>query len=150
MSTLVFLLYFLFFVFFFFQAEDGIRDYDVTGVQTCALPILYLPPDHFPRFVQLEIKPFLSTIELYVQNYPNLKSIYTLISSIIWNKAYGTKPILPSSLVFKSAKMGMAQATWKSHADNMKIKYQYKTIKGIRSEERRVGKECRSRWSPYH
>src|SRR5437773_10074584 len=27
-------------VFFFFQAEDGIRDRDVTGVQTCALPIL--------------------------------------------------------------------------------------------------------------
>src|SRR5690606_39674143 len=30
---------FLFF-FFFFQAEDGIRDFHVTGVQTCALPIL--------------------------------------------------------------------------------------------------------------
>src|SRR5256885_10251365 len=30
---------------FFFQAEDGIRDYKVTGVQTCALPILLpLPP----------------------------------------------------------------------------------------------------------
>ena len=28
-----------FFLFFFVQAEDGIRDYDVTGVQTCALPI---------------------------------------------------------------------------------------------------------------
>src|SRR5690554_7514689 len=27
------------FIFFFFQAEDGIRDADVTGVQTCALPI---------------------------------------------------------------------------------------------------------------
>src|SRR5256885_7607495 len=27
-------------MFFFFQAEDGIRDYKVTGVQTCALPIL--------------------------------------------------------------------------------------------------------------
>ena len=27
------------FFFFFFQAEVGIRDYDVTGVQTCALPI---------------------------------------------------------------------------------------------------------------
>src|SRR2546430_11235660 len=27
-------------VFFFFQAEDGIRDLTVTGVQTCALPIL--------------------------------------------------------------------------------------------------------------
>src|SRR6267378_7140937 len=31
---------FLIFVFFFFQAEDGIRDLYVTGVQTCALPIL--------------------------------------------------------------------------------------------------------------
>src|SRR3989454_11814630 len=29
-------------IFFFFQAEDGIRDYKVTGVQTCALPILAL------------------------------------------------------------------------------------------------------------
>ena len=29
-------------MFFFFQAEDGIRDYDVTGVQTCALPILII------------------------------------------------------------------------------------------------------------
>src|SRR5690625_811058 len=30
-------------LFFFFQAEDGIRDGHVTGVQTCALPILVLP-----------------------------------------------------------------------------------------------------------
>src|SRR5258707_13808010 len=30
---------FVFFFFFFFQAEDGIRDIGVTGVQTCALPI---------------------------------------------------------------------------------------------------------------
>src|SRR3989442_10530354 len=29
----------MFGIFFFFQAEDGIRDADVTGVQTCALPI---------------------------------------------------------------------------------------------------------------
>src|SRR2546421_744654 len=29
----------LYFFFFFFQAEDGIRDLIVTGVQTCALPI---------------------------------------------------------------------------------------------------------------
>src|SRR5699024_11648541 len=29
----------LFYFFFFFQAEDGIRDRNVTGVQTCALPI---------------------------------------------------------------------------------------------------------------
>src|SRR5699024_11315093 len=34
------------FLFFFFQAEDGIRDRNVTGVQTCALPILriYMTP----------------------------------------------------------------------------------------------------------
>src|SRR5438046_9054121 len=31
--------YSIFFFFFFFQAEDGIRDWSVTGVQTCALPI---------------------------------------------------------------------------------------------------------------
>src|SRR2546429_892639 len=30
--------------FFFFQAEDGIRDVAVTGVQTCALPISTMPP----------------------------------------------------------------------------------------------------------
>src|SRR5687768_17747267 len=33
---------YLFFFFFFFQAEDGIRDVAVTGVQTCALPIFEL------------------------------------------------------------------------------------------------------------
>src|SRR5690606_40554006 len=31
--------------FFFFQAEDGIRDFHVTGVQTCALPIYDGPAD---------------------------------------------------------------------------------------------------------
>src|SRR5256885_5974097 len=38
-----------FVVFFFFQAEDGIRDYKVTGVQTCALPILTLRKIHIVR-----------------------------------------------------------------------------------------------------
>src|SRR5690554_7347965 len=36
----LFYLFLFFCFFFFFQAEDGIRDADVTGVQTCALPIL--------------------------------------------------------------------------------------------------------------
>src|SRR5216684_7543187 len=36
----LFINYDVFFFFFFFQAEDGIRDVAVTGVQTCALPIL--------------------------------------------------------------------------------------------------------------
>src|SRR5256885_4078728 len=34
--------------FFFFQAEDGIRDYKVTGVQTCALPIWSPGPARSP------------------------------------------------------------------------------------------------------
>src|SRR2546422_7143097 len=37
-------------VFFFFQAEDGIRDVAVTGVQTCALPISCLTRDREGRF----------------------------------------------------------------------------------------------------
>src|SRR6266567_7737055 len=46
------------FFFFFFQAEDGIRDLTVTGVQTCALPISLwitlvalsgIPPGEIPR-----------------------------------------------------------------------------------------------------
>src|SRR5436305_8413565 len=36
--------------FFFFQAEDGIRDADVTGVQTCALPILNKHPSYLICF----------------------------------------------------------------------------------------------------
>src|SRR2546426_7273807 len=39
----------MFDMFFFFQAEDGIRDYKVTGVQTCALPILDDPPARLVR-----------------------------------------------------------------------------------------------------
>src|SRR5205807_3460820 len=38
---------------FFFQAEDGIRDYKVTGVQTCALPIL--PEDAMRRAERLTL-----------------------------------------------------------------------------------------------
>src|SRR5438094_3545532 len=42
MSTYSFSYFILFFFFFFFQAEDGIRDRTVTGVQTCALPISWV------------------------------------------------------------------------------------------------------------
>src|SRR5207249_6283688 len=38
--------------FFFFQAEDGIRDRNVTGVQTCALPISLHADPTFARFLQ--------------------------------------------------------------------------------------------------
>src|SRR5205807_7634591 len=49
----------------FFQAEDGIRDYKVTGVQTCALPIcldMYLSArvttsEYFEKEINLELRP---------------------------------------------------------------------------------------------
>src|SRR5436305_3905307 len=45
--------------FFFFQAEDGIRDADVTGVQTCALPISDLvEPESKARLVELSGQVF--------------------------------------------------------------------------------------------
>src|SRR5437762_6081535 len=37
------IIYNFYVLFFFFQAEDGIRDTSVTGVQTCALPIFFPP-----------------------------------------------------------------------------------------------------------
>src|SRR3989454_9259200 len=76
---------------FFFQAEDGIRDYKVTGVQTCALPISPVCLDLWPVTDDARAEDF------------------TTVSS--WSSASWLK---------------------------------------VRSEERRVGKECRSRWSPYH
>src|SRR2546427_4134007 len=88
-----------FFFFFFFQAEDGIRDLTVTGVQTCALPIL-------KAHMVSKIQPFQS-------------------NNVIGMVA-GSDPKLKDEAVMFTA-----------HYDH-------------RSEERRVGKECRSRWSPYH
>src|SRR2546429_5981476 len=78
--------------FFFFQAEDGIRDVAVTGVQTCALPI---SPKPLPGVVF----SFLFVSFLFV------------------------------SFLFL---------------------FHFLCLFFLRSEERRVGKECRSRWSPYH
>src|SRR5205809_8113816 len=76
----------LVFFFFFFQAEDGIRDVAVTGVQTCALPI--------------------------------------------------------SQSRTSATARGPPEAS-------LRCRSPFRCWIG-RSEERRVGKECRSRWSPYH
>src|SRR2546421_5084862 len=81
--------------FFFFQAEDGIRDLIVTGVQTCALPIFY-------QFTSKKIFKILAIIFLCYYSF------------------------------------------------NSQKQYVFYSKGGLRSEERRVGKECRSRWSPYH
>src|SRR5205823_7832896 len=43
-----------FFFFFFFQAEDGIRDKLVTGVQTCALPIYVSGGDYVREYVRAQ------------------------------------------------------------------------------------------------
>src|SRR5206468_8204263 len=72
---------------FFFQAEDGIRDLIVTGVQTCALPIS---------------PPVATLLGISLPSFKDGEAIVTLAAG------------------------------------------------DSRSEERRVGKECRSRWLPYH
>src|SRR2546423_10713176 len=97
------------FVCFFFQAEDGIRDKLVTGVQTCALPI-YLCP-----FSVLE-GPMFAAAKADVANVPTFAS-------------YG---------YLREAELDGCFASW------------WPPDTSFRSEERRVGKECRSRWSPYH
>src|SRR5256885_4894145 len=85
-------------VFFFLQAEDGIRDYKVTGVQTCALPICRGR-----------------------------------------GRAVAMRFFSPA---------GMAEAL--PVPDLSHRTRDASGLAGDRSEERRVGKECRSRWSPYH
>src|SRR2546427_6353463 len=84
----------LMFFFFFFQAEDGIRDLTVTGVQTCALPIFT----------------------------PLAKGWITARARAVAGEAMNVR-----------GGNGYVEE-WVN----------------ARSEERRVGKECRSRWSPYH
>src|SRR5258708_23922340 len=96
--------------FFFFQAEDGIRDDLVTGVQTCALPICL-----------------------------GMNAVYSSTSMaadmIQWNSraARVCRGTLAGILLAISGATGAACVFLRN-----------------RSEERRVGKECRSRWSPYH
>src|SRR3712207_7092261 len=90
---------------FFFQAEDGIRDIGVTGVQTCALPI------YFENEVNGSVKNLTAAMEPFIMVVLGIGVAFLIFSVIT--------PI-------------------------------YGLVSNIRSEERRVGKECRSRWSPYH
>src|SRR5699024_11932783 len=98
-SSFCFLLLVLFILFFFFQAEDGIRDRNVTGVQTCALPISPL------IFVSVETPYYKLSVSLLVQN----------LFFFLLNSSYYSFLL-------------------------------YNLFNYIRSEERRVGKECRSQW----
>src|SRR5699024_11674981 len=96
------------FFFFFFQAEDGIRDRNVTGVQTCALPICS----------KGKTSP-LKTRIIYIN-----KSFSPLTRK--------TRLCTPHSLVFFSS-----YSLWL--VENCTL------VNNYRSEERRVGKEYRSR-----
>src|SRR5256885_5809085 len=96
--------------FFFFQAEDGIRDYKVTGVQTCALPILFSYLGLHPLPVHYAPSAFAFILVLCALALPFMSSFFAFFAFF--------------------ASLGAFVLA--------------------RSEERRVGKECRSRWSPYH
>src|SRR5687768_17642887 len=98
-----------FFFFFFFQAEDGIRDVAVTGVQTCALPILLEPYENL-------------YVDLPQENVGDIMQSLAARKADIIHMEH-----LPHSV--------MLQAIIPTRG---------------RSEERRVGKECRSRGSPEH
>src|SRR2546430_9419844 len=99
-------------ILFFFQAEDGIRDLTVTGVQTCALPIL----GHCSLEAAAE------------------QSIIPQPCCARGEAVGGSAPV---QLVHVREKPGITPE-------------RRQLLEQQRSEERRVGKECRSRWSPYH
>src|SRR2546430_13410618 len=65
-------------VFFFFQAEDGIRDLTVTGVQTCALPISLL------AFSALNYLPVLLSLTLFITVLMTLSRSYRESEMVIW------------------------------------------------------------------
>src|SRR5207245_6085199 len=90
-------------VFFFFQAEDGIRDATVTGVQTCALPI-----------------------------------------SIGWLGVFLTGSVTSSAALFGKLQQVSATQTGLNPVLTTSANL-FGGVTGKRSEERRVGKECRSR-----
>src|SRR5690606_40161387 len=99
---------------FFFQEEDGIRDFHVTGVQTCALPICL-------ENELAQLKAQAADINTDVQDKEELfESIDRLGKSIDEKIEEILEEIRPEA---------------------------FAVVK--RSEERRVGKECRDRWATH-
>src|SRR3989441_2853814 len=96
--------------FFFFQAEDGIRDKLVTGVQTCALPISDAGSDDDQ-----------------------------LLNALGASQEFGGRAFERRARRLRVRRI-----------DTRSLIGAIARALDERSEERRVGKECRSRWSPYH
>src|SRR5256885_5346640 len=84
--------------FFFFQAEDGIRDYKVTGVQTCALPICHV--QGFAGALQVEM--FKGG-----QSNPTYKLVTPGRSYVIRSKPGPVAKLLPSAHAIGRAFRGM-------------------------------------------
>src|SRR5689334_24077716 len=104
-------------VFFFFQAEDGIRDGTVTGVQTCALPILCLE-----EAVGLGTTTVTIDDQIILVGYEGL--------------------LFPA--VAPHADQGEGNGC---NAIPGGLRFPRDQFQRLRSEERRVGKECRARSS---
>src|SRR2546429_1708980 len=99
---------------FFFQAEDGMRDVAVTGVQTCALPISSPAP---------------------------------------WRRACpaGLCRLQGAGDAVRGRQgPGVSGHRYRASRQDHQCAATVRPGARTRSEERRVGKECRSRWSPYH
>jgi len=92
--------------------------------------VVYLPANYYPRWVKIPVNPFLYKIESAIKTHKRIPAVYTMISAIIWRR-FTTSPIMPSSLVRRSAKINMKNHTWTEWANEMGINYQYKTRKGL-------------------
>src|SRR5207244_6120802 len=72
-----------YFIFFFFQAEDGIRDDLVTGVQTCALPIYFFRILLFKLIINITPKPtFILMMLIIISPIKNIIILRKLITGI--------------------------------------------------------------------
>src|SRR3712207_9342334 len=122
---------------FFFQAEDGIRDIGVTGVQTCALPIFYIAGG--VSSVGNSITNNLNIIE----RFSGSDRYETSAKIAAKTMSESDKAFLASGEVFADALVVGSIAATKDAPIVLTKKNQLpNSVK--RSEERRVGKECRS------
>src|SRR5436305_13155910 len=78
---------------FFFQAEDGIRDADVTGVQTCALPILPLKPPVAPQLARSGKELPLGEQWSYEPKFDGFRAIAFVDGDDVLLQSRGSKPL---------------------------------------------------------
>src|SRR5205807_8032047 len=103
---------------FFFQAEDGIRDYKVTGVQTCALPI-WVPAANVVAVGE--------GLRMSIRTW--------------WASA------IAATLILATLLLGRARDRQFPTSKTQHSPPAVRAPQTLRSEERRVGKEWRARWA---